>query len=296
MNDHDTIRRFLFEGFPVRGELVNLDATWQEILNRHDYPPAVRDLLGELMAAAALLSATIKYNGTMIIQLQGEGPISLMVVECSSHRTLRGLAHWSGDVSYGTLSQMVGAGKLVITVDPGEDMERYQGIVGLEGDRIAQALENYLIRSEQLSTYLWLEANENIAAGMLLQRLPVKSSHEDEETIDDAWNRIHLLGETISKDELLTLPAPKILRRLFHQEDVRLFEGEPISFRCSCSRERVRNMLRALGHDEVNKIIDEEGHVKVNCDFCNQLYLFDQVDAEQLFVGETSPDVPSTRH
>lgn len=290
MHHNDTLQRFIFEGTPVRGELVNLSASWQAVLERHDYPPAVRDILGELMVAAALLASTIKFKGSLIVQLQGSGPITLMVVECTSDRTLRGLAHWNGDVNPGSLEQVMGTGHLAITIDPEGGMRRYQGIVGLEGENIAQALENYLTQSEQLNTSIWLAASEQTAAGMLLQKLPGET--EDQDT----WNRIGHLGATITKQELLELSGIEIVRRLFHQEDVRVFESEPLSFRCHCSRDRVGNMLKGLGRHEINEILAEQGTIGVHCEFCNQYYEFDRVDADQLFAAEAPPEVPKTRH
>lgn len=286
----DSLQRFLFENANVRGEIVHLDATWREILQRADYPAPVRDLLGEMMAAAALLSATIKFEGSIIMQMQGAGPVSLLVVECTHQHALRGLAHWDGELDEaGSLSDLVGDGRLVITVDPGPGRERYQGIVALEGRTLAEALDNYLARSEQLATRLWLAADANSAAGLLLQRLP--GGQPD----PDAWSRVTHLGETVTASELIELPAADVLHRLFHEEDLRVFEAQAVSFRCSCSRERVANMLRTLGTDEVHEILEEQGEVEVSCEFCNQRYAFDPVDVDQLFAG-AQPAVPPTRH
>jgi molecular chaperone Hsp33 len=295
MNDHDTLRRFVFENAPVRGEIVRLNATWRAVLERHAYPRVVRDTLGEYLAASALLSGTIKYDGSLTLQVQGSGPITLLIAECTSQRTLRGLAHWTGDVRPGPLSELTGSGQVAITIDPGPEKERYQGIVELHGDTIAEALGHYLERSEQLSTRLWLGADSEIAAGLLLQKLPNGGrvyANED----DDLWNRAVQLASTITPEELIDLPPKELIRRLFHEEDVRLFESEPVSFRCGCSRERVRTMLRALGTDEVHDIIKERGSVSVTCEFCNQRYEFDAVDAEQLFAADAPPAVPPTRH
>jgi molecular chaperone Hsp33 len=294
MQDADTLRRFIFEHAPVRGEIVRLNATWRAVLERHDYPPVVRETLGEYLAAAALLSGTIKYDGSLIMQIRGTGPITTLVAECTSRRTVRGLARWQGQVAPGSLSELTGAGNVVITIDPGADMERYQGIVSLEGDDIAQALGHYLEQSEQLKTQLWLVANENLAVGMLLQKLPDSAAHAGQD--EDLWNRVQQLASTVTPEELLTLTPAELLRRLFNEEDLRVFEAEPMSFRCTCSRERVRNMLRALGPDEVHDIIKEQGAVSITCEYCNQKYQFDPVDAEQIFAAEVSPQVPSTKH
>jgi molecular chaperone Hsp33 len=290
--DNDVLSRFVFERTNVRGELVHLDATWRAILERRDYPEPVRELLGQAMAAAALLITTIKFNGSMIMQIQGDGPVSMIVVQVKSDRTLRGLAHWTDPVLPGPLAQLVGKARLAITLDQGGDRERYQGIVTLEGEEnLARALEDYFVRSEQLATRLWLGANGERAAGMLLQMLPGET--ED----DDAWNRAGKLADTLSNQELLALPQREVLRRLFHEEDVRLFEAEPMSFRCSCTRERIETVLRSLGYAEVQSIIAEQGQVSVDCEFCNQNYLFDPVDVEALFAAaDHQPTVPKTRH
>lgn len=276
MRSSDTLQRFVFEHAPVRGEIVRLDATWRAVLERRNYPPVLRDLLGEMMAAAALLSATIKFNGSMTMQLQGNGPVSLLVVECTSDRTLRALAHGDQDIQPAPLAQLLGDGKLVITIDPNNGKQRYQGIVSLEGNSIAEVLQHYLIHSEQLDTRLWLAADDQQAAGMLLQRLPTGVD-------EDAWPRAVHLGATITQSELLGLSASEIIHRLYHEEDIRLFDGEPLSFRCSCSRERVTAVLRMLGREEVQSILREQNSVQVDCEFCGKHYALDPIDAEIIF-------------
>lgn len=291
MQAGDTLQRFVFEHAAIRGELVRLDSTWRTVLERHDYPPVVRNLLGELMAAAALLSATIKFNGSMTLQIQGRGPISLLVVQTTSERTLRGMAQWTGELEPLPFPQLVGDGRFVITIDPHEDGQRYQSIVNLEGETVSAALESYLGRSEQLESRIWLAADAEQASGMLLQKLPDRRDADP-----DMWNRATRLGATLSREELLTLPAGEILRRLYHEEDVRVFNREPVRFHCNCSRDRVINALRILGYNEVQSILDERGVIDVDCEFCNQHYRFDRVDAEQLFAAETSRPASPTRH
>ncbi len=288
----DTLQRFMFEHAAIRGEFVHLDSTWNMVLERHDYPPAVRNLLGELMAAAALLSATLKFKGSLIAQIQGSGPVNLLVVEATSERTLRGMAQWSGDPQPVSFPTLVGEGRFVITIDPRDGGQRYQGIVSLEGETVSAALENYLVRSEQLDSRLWLAADGEQAAGLLLQKMPVSRPEED----SDMWQRATHLGATLTPGELLDLPAREILHRLYHEEDIRLFEGETVRFSCSCSRERVVNVLRMLGYDEVQSILDERGAIDVDCEFCNQHYTFDKVDAEQLFAAELASKISPTRH
>lgn len=287
---HDSLQRFVFEHSPIRGEIVRLDATWRAVLERRDYPLPIRSLLGELMAAASLLAASIKFEGRLTMQAKGDGPVKLLVVECTSRQTLRGLAQWDGPVPVGGVPQLLGGGQLVITIEPDKG-ERYQGIVAVDGESVAEVLEHYFARSEQLSTRLWLAADEAQAAGMLLQRLPKDERHDP-----DTWERAVHLGSTITRDELLTLPVRDILHRLYHEDDIRLFSGHPVSFRCSCSRARVESVLRMLGREEVQSILAERGNVEVDCEFCGSHYELDPVDAEQLFAASHMTDASPTRH
>ena len=287
----DSLQRFIFEHAPIRGEIVHLDATWQAVLERRQYPPRVREVLGELMAAAALLTSTLKFDGRLIMQIQGKGPVSLLVVECTSDRTMRAIAQWQGEIPDAPLAALVGDGRLAVTIDPLKGKERYQAIVALEGLTVAEAFENYFARSEQLATRLWLASDPRQAAGMLLQRLP-----EAEPSDDDAWMRAVHLGSTITREELLALPVREIVHRLYHEEDIRLFSRMPVSFRCSCSRERVEAVLRMLGRDEIYSILEEQGSVSVDCEFCGNRYEFDRIDAEQLFAALHSIPATSTRH
>ena len=287
----DSLQRFIFENAPIRGEIVHLDATWQAVLERRQYPPRVREVLGELMAAAALLTSTLKFDGRLIMQIQGKGPVSLLVVECTSDRTMRAIAQWQGEIPDAPLAALVGDGRLAVTIDPLKGKERYQAIVALEGLTVAEAFENYFARSEQLATRLWLASDPRQAAGMLLQRLP-----EAEPSDDDAWMRAVHLGSTITRDELLALPVREIVHRLYHEEDIRLFSRMPVSFRCSCSRARVEAVLRMLGRDEIYSILEEQGSVSVDCEFCGNRYEFDRIDAEQLFAALHSIPATSTRH
>lgn len=281
----------MFEHAAVRGEIIHLDATWKAVLERRDYPPALRAVLGELMAAAALLSATLKFSGSLIMQIQGGGPVKLLVVECGSDLTMRAMAHWNGELAEdAALPELVGEGRFVITIDPKKGRQTYQGIVDLEGGTVAAVLENYMKRSEQLDTRIWLVSDSHGAAGMLLQKMP-----DSPEVDADAWNRAIHLGATVKRQELLDLPAHAIIHRLFHEEDIRLFDSTPVHFGCTCSRERVANTLRMLGHDEVRSLLEETGYIEADCEFCNRHYVFDAVDAEQIFAANPVPAGP-TRH
>ncbi|MFQ5994421.1 MAG: Hsp33 family molecular chaperone HslO [Acidiferrobacterales bacterium] len=288
----DSLQRFLFEHTAIRGQIVHLGATWRAVLERRQYPSALRAILGESMAAAALMAATTRFAGRLVMQIQGTGPITLLVVECTSDHIMRATAKWSGEVPQGPFAAMVGNGKLAITLEPTEGHERYQGIVELVGQSIAEALENYFVHSEQLATRLWVTADDNQAGGMLLQKLP-----SDTEPIDpDIWTRAVHLGSTITQRELLTLPARHIIHRLYHEEDIRVFDSIPLGFRCSCSRDRVSNALRMLGYLEVKSILEEQGRISVDCEFCNQHYGFDPVDVKQIFVTDVIAATPAKIH
>lgn len=292
MSQHDTLQRFLFDGAPVRGALVRLDGAWQQVLARRAYPAPLKNILGQMMAAAQLMSANLKFDGALILQLHGSGPLRLAVVECNHDRTVRATAKWDGDLPEAPILDLLGgAGQFVITLEPKLDKSQtWQGIVALEGDSIGQMLENYMLRSEQLDTRLVLASNDSTAAGMLLQRLP--DGHGEPE----GWDRVRILGGTLQADELLTLPAADILHRLFHEETVRVFEPEAVSFSCNCSRERVGNMLKMLGGQEVGEVLVEQGSVEIVCDYCNQHYVFDEEDANELFDYDLVSAVREARH
>jgi molecular chaperone Hsp33 len=288
MHAQDQLFRFTFEHLGVRGVLVQLAASWRAVLERHDYPPTVGTQLGQALAAVSLLSGTIKFKGSLILQIQGEGPLSTLVAQATDDRTLRGTAHWRGEVPDGALAAVFGQGRLVLSAERGG--ERYQGVVGLDGEDLAGALEAYFRQSEQLPTRLWLAADGARAAGLLLQRMP------SEPGADEDWNRIGLLAGTLTEPELLALPAGELLRRLFHEERVRLYDPEPLAFRCRCSVERVESALRAMGRAEVEELLAEQGEVQVSCEFCRRGYRFDRVDAERLFAPGAQPQGSDTRH
>jgi len=281
--DKDSLHRFIFENTAVRGNTVQLQNTVKKALANHDYPPVLRKSLGELMAASALLASMLKLQrGSVTLQIQGKGPIKLLVVECSSALEMRATAKWGDELDTNlSFSELVGEGHFVITLDPKDGGQTYQGIVPLQGDSVSEVLRHYMERSEQIATRIWLCCNDTMSAGMLLQKMPDLPENDA-----DAWNRICLLAETVKDDELLRLPTQILLQRLFHEEDVRLFEAQAIKFHCGCSINSVSNMLRVLGREELDSIIEEQGHIEVLCDFCNSRYQFDKVDVEQLFTDE----------
>jgi molecular chaperone Hsp33 len=295
----DSLQRFMFENAPVRGELVHLESSWRSVLDRHDYPEVLRNLMGELSAAAVLLAATLKLQGSLVLQIQGKGPIKLLVVECSGAGDLhlRATAKWSGELVQGSVSDLVGEGLFVITLDPKDGKQVYQGIVELEGKSVAEMLENYMARSEQLETRLWLAADEHCAAGMLLQKLPDQPDQPDRHEQDaDTWQRAALLADTLKPEELLHESAQTLIHRLYHEDDMRLFDAQPVAFQCSCSRHSVGRMLKMLGRDEVHAILEERGDIEVFCEFCNQRYEFDRIDAELMFVEAVVQPGSEARH
>ena len=291
MSDNDQLHRFLIENTNVRGELVRLNATWQAILERADYPDNVRLALGEAMAACALLSATIKYQGSLILQIRGDGPLHLLVAQCTSDGSLRGIARWTGEVPDHGLNAIFGNGQIVMTIEP-EKGEPYQGIIALQGEHLKDAIEAYFQQSEQLNTRLWLASDDQTCAGFLLQELPGETANEN----TDSWNRSIHLASTLQDEEILKLPVKEVLHRLFHEDDLRLFESEPMCFRCNCSRERIESVLISLCQEEVNSIVKEKGKVEINCEFCNAHYELDKIDVEALFTESTQPSTPQTRH
>lgn len=283
MMDGDALRRFMFEDFPVRGELVRLEESWRAVLARQDYPPAVRAVLGEAMAAAVLLASTLKFDGVLTLQIQGEGPLHLLVAQCGSDLAVRGLAKWKGEDPRGSLAELTGSGRLAITIERRKKSERYQGIVLADTDTLATCLEAYFAQSEQLPTRIWLAADGRSAAGMVLQQLPGKATDRPD---PDGWRRAGILADTLGGKELLALDAEALLRRLFHEEDLRLADRRDVRFRCSCTRQRVESAMRLLGRAELADLLAAEGKIEVRCEFCNEAYTLDTVDVEQLLTEE----------
>jgi len=309
------LHKFLFEGLPVRGMLVRLTDAWTDMLRRREatggYPEPVRQLLGEMAAAGVLMQANIKFNGSLILQIMGDGPVRLAVAEVQPDLSLRATAKVVGDVpplaQLEALVNVQGQGRCAITLDPKDRLpgqQPYQGVVPLHGDRreplqqVSQVLEHYMLQSEQLDTKLILAANDQVAAGLLIQRLPIEGegnlgrahSREDEIGLNEHYNRIAHLASTLTREELLSLDADTVLRRLFWEETVRRFEpltgAQGPRFACSCSRQRVGQMLRGLGREEIDSILAEQGRVEIDCDFCGARYHFDPVDVGGLFTPD----------
>ena len=276
----DCRTRFIFDNMPVRGLHVHLQEVWQHIEGRKHYPAAIRQALGELLAAGALLSSNLKIEGTLIVQVQGQGRLKMLVVEATSGHTCRATARWDEQAEIGddeNLRDLLGDnGVFVITLQPQEG-EPWQGVVPLEGGSIAEMLMNYMKRSEQLDTFIALAASDQAVGGLLLQRLP-------EETLDaEAWNHVETLARTATAHELANLDAQHMLYRLFHETPPRVFAPENIEFACTCSRGKVSDMLLMLGGEEIGEVVAEQGSVEIDCDFCNEKYVFDETDVNALF-------------
>ncbi|WES68811.1 Hsp33 family molecular chaperone HslO [Superficieibacter sp. HKU1] len=276
MTQHDQLHRYLFENYAVRGEMVTVSESLQEILANHSYPLPVKTILAELLVATSLLTATLKFDGDITVQLQGDGPMNLAVINGNNRQQLRGVARIQGEIPENAdMKTLIGNGYLVITITPDEG-ERYQGVVGLEGDTLAACLEDYFMRSEQLPTRLFIRTGEAdgkpAAGGMLLQVLPAQ------ETQMNDFEHLATLTETIKADELFTLPANDVLWRLYHEEEVTLYEPQKVEFKCTCSRERCAAALKTLPDEELDSILAEDGEIDMNCDYCGSHYVFDAMD------------------
>lgn len=279
---HDRLIRFLFEDFSVRGELVTTKKIYQAILENHNYPEPVKQLLGELLVVTCLLTATLKFEGNITVQLHGDGPLSLAVINGNNHQQMRGIARVKENInSESTLKEMIGNGYVIITIAPSKG-KHYQNIVVLEKETLSECIEDYFRQSEKLSTKLFIRVkkdNKNrLAAGILLQILPSAEGHIN----GFGFEHLAVLTETVKTEELLELSTEEILHRLYHQETVRLFDEKPITFRCGCSHERCAASLMTLSKDEINTILNENGHIDLLCDYCGKHYIFDQIDITNL--------------
>lgn len=290
----DFLHRFELERAGVRGVLVRMHDSWQQVRERADYPSALADLLGRTLAASALFTGNIKFDGALSIQIKNAGPVNLLFAECSSDGQVRGLARWQGDIADDfRLPDAQPSPLLAITIDNRASGQRYQGLVPVEDTHLAALFERYFERSEQLPTRVVLACGDGRCAGLMLQRLP-GSAHAEEDA--DAWNRVGHLLASVSGRELLDVAPETLLYRLFHEESVRLHAAKALRFGCSCSRERVASMLHSIGRAEAEAAVREDGIAEVTCEFCNTHYRFDRVDLEQVFrSGQDVPAAP-TQH
>ena len=289
MTEQDLLRRFLFEDLGVRGEWIKLTTSWQAAKQYQQGPQNAQLQLGQALAAVVLLSATIKFNGSIILQAQGDGDLRTLVAQSTHDRKIRGLIRSNDHVPVGSLEDLFGQGQLVLTIEP-DNAQPYQGVIPLKGGNLAAALQTYFEQSEQLKTRLWLFASETHAAGLLLQELPSQNSYK----VD--WERIEILADTVTELELLELDCAPLLYRLFNEEKVRLFDAEQVEFQCACSRLKIERVLRAMGREELEDILQEHGTIQVGCEFCSEQYLFDRVDVDALLFQESVIKQSKTQH
>ncbi|WP_373307747.1 Hsp33 family molecular chaperone HslO [Leeia speluncae] len=276
----DQLQRFIFDNAPSRGAIVKLEESWQEVLKRHEYPAVLKTILGELLAASALFCANLKFEGSLILQIQGVGQLKLAVVECTSDLVVRATAKWDGELAGLSFSEMVGNGQFVITIDQIGVAQPYQGIVALEGNTVAEVLENYMKQSEQLDTRLMLASSETSVGGLLVQKLP--QGHGEPED----WETVGHLARTLKADELLNLDAQEVLYRLFNEYTVKLLTESAVEFGCRCSRDKVGNMIKMMGQEEAVDVLQEQGSIEISCEFCRTRYVFDTSDVVALFSGD----------
>jgi len=280
-NSKDCRQRFLFDDFPIRGEVVQLSDTLAEIFANHHYPEPIKELIGEFMAAAALLSATIKFEGSLILQVKGAGQVSMLMAECRNQQGIRAIARYEED--FDSNQSLLGKGQMAITIEPDKG-ERYQGIVLIEDNNLAEVLEDYFLQSEQLRTKFWLAANQTNAAGMLLQSMPESASESSLNIESEDWNRLVMLSDTLKDKELLDLSIEELLHRLFHEENLRLFDLSSLRFECNCSTERSANALVSMGETETRSLLAERGGViDIDCQFCYAKYEFDEQAVNRIF-------------
>ena len=289
----DTRQRFIFENANVRGEIVRLGPSWRQLHASHPYPAAVLKIMGELLSSTILLSATLKFEGRLTAQLQTDGPINLVVTECTSASTFRGIAQYNDQVTDLNHETLLQKGILALTIEP-EKGERYQGIIDIPQGNIADAIDDYMLRSQQIDTRIWLAGNEQTIAGLLLQQLP--GTETDLSDDPDLWNKLLQFSDTIKEQELLEKDFVTLLKLLYPEDDIRVFDPVPVQFRCHCSHEKVKSLLRTLGEADISELLTTQNKVGVNCEFCNKHYEFDQVDIKEIFSANIESEHSNTRH
>lgn len=297
MTEFDFTQRFIFENSDVRGEMASLEESYAHVLAKHAYPEPVAALLGEMLTAAALLVNTLKFDGLLVLQARSDGAVPLLMVECSSNHELRAIARYDEQqIQPGAdLQALMPEGILTLTVDPTAG-QRYQGLVALDGANLAECLSNYFASSAQLPTRFWLYADGQRARGLLLQQLPADRITDPEER-EANWQHVIALGSTLTAEELLGLNNETILHRLYHEEQVRLFDSTELKFHCNCTRERSAQALISLGLEDLKALLAEQsGEIDIDCQFCNERYLFNENDILQLFAAQDEESASSTEH
>lgn len=301
MSTKDTLQRFIFANMPIRGEFIHLQTSYETIINQHQYPPAIRQLLGEALCVAGLLSAIIKFEGRLTVQFRGQGKLKLLLAQCDNHFNLRGLAKWDGELAYEDLMAAFNDGVLTIILDahPGENKagSRYQGIVAWRGNSFVESIEGYFKDSEQLATRLWLCVSETAATGFLIQVVPASDKNlpslEKGES-DPNWDHVIHLTSQLECDEMINMDYQDLLNRLYPDDEIRIFPAANVQFACTCSRKRSADAIQLLGREEAEAELADKSHISVTCDFCNKEYIFDRAEVEKIFADKNNP--PSNTH
>ncbi|EKD71427.1 MAG: 33 kDa chaperonin [uncultured bacterium] len=295
MANSDLLHRFIFENAPVRGEFIYLEDSFQKIIQQHSYPEPIKKLLGEALSVAGLLSAIIKFQGRLTVQFRGQGKLKLLLAQCDNQFHLRGLAKWEGELDYAELMDAFNDGVLVIMLDSSVSQARYQGIVAWQGNSLTESIEGYFQDSEQLATKLWLSVNDRSAAGFLLQVVPSSEGSVagiEHDIITPHWERINRLTAFLQPDDMHQLDYPMLLRKLYPDEEIRIFEAVPLKFSCTCTRKKGEDAIRILGQEEAEAELAGKQSIVVTCDFCNKTYVFDRIDVAKIFANHP----PSSDH
>jgi molecular chaperone Hsp33 len=292
MAHKDLLQRFIFDKAPIRGEFIHLQETYQTIINQHVYPAPIRQLLGEALCAAGLLSAIIKFNGRLTVQFRGQGPLKLLLAQCDNQFHMRGLVKWEGDLSYEALMAAFNQGVLAILLDAGTSRGRYQGVVSWRGNSLAESIEGYFKDSEQLATKIWLAVDDHQAAGFLLQIVPAANRNAvgiDREVIAPNWERVIKQTANLSGHDLLHSDYETLLRQYYPEEEIRIFPSAEVSFQCTCSQKRSEDAILVLGREEAEAELKDKQTIVVTCDFCNKEYVFDAADVAKIFEKNDKP-------
>jgi len=279
MKEADTLQRFIFEDANIRGEIVHIEQTYQTIMSQRDYPPMVKNLLGEAIVSCLLLASSIKFEGRLNLQFQGDERLPLLLVQCDHDLNIRAYAKCAENLEIIDYATAFLQGEMVLTMSQDNQTQIYQSKVPIQATSMSENLMTYFAQSEQITTRVWLAVNDTMAAGMLLQLMPGQDTAQREHF----WEYAVQLGQTVSEEELLTLDNETLLYRLYNEEKIRLFDSRPTQFKCRCTLEKMQNVLTVLGEEEANQLLKEHSVIVVNCDFCNQKYDFDPIDVAMLF-------------
>lgn len=279
MNQNDTLQPFIFEEAEIRGEIVHINQSYQQILTQQPYPDMLKQLLAEALVSCLLMASSIKFEGSLSLQFQGDKRIPLLLVQCDHQMNIRGFAKFEEGLSTEAYAAAFLGGQMALTINQYNQTQSYQSIVSIQSTSMAENMMHYFAQSEQLSTRIWLAVGEAQAAGMMLQLMP----DNDSEQRELFWEYATQLGQTVTEEELLSLENETLLHRLYHETTLRLFEPKPLQFKCQCSKEKMMQIIRVIPQDEAKQLLEEEGRIKITCDFCHKHYEFDSIDVALLF-------------